>query len=120
MSKSRKSKPTPDPVFKLIQKHMRAEVEFYRALKVVPGTLSPDPKLEDKYGNREARARSKLIGTAPTTLAGMFALLDYIRGVSDGDQAPNGKPDETFEVPDLIDVIRNSVSLLRQQFSGAT
>ena len=39
-------------------KHQIAMKEIYQALKVVPGTLNPDPKKEKKYGDREATAET--------------------------------------------------------------
>lgn len=87
----------PDPIFALIQEHKKANAEYYAALVIVPGTLGPDPEKEAFYGNCESDARWTLTSTTPTTLAGLFALLSYIEGVTDGPCSPTGKPDNVFE-----------------------
>lgn len=71
-----------DPVFAAIENHQEAMVAFYKALKTIPGTPDPDPKVVAKYGNREARAQDKLTSTAPKTLRGLLALVSYINGVT--------------------------------------
>ncbi len=119
MAKAKKHKSTIDPVLKLIKEHKQANVDFYRALKTVPGTCSPDPKKEAKYADREEKARRKLIATSPTTMSGLLQLFAYIEGVSNGQQSPNGKPDITFEVAEeLMRVISGALVYLRGQFSG--
>jgi len=48
MARAKKQTTTKDPVFAAIEKHQKAMKEFSLALKIVPGTNSPDPKKEDK------------------------------------------------------------------------
>ena len=103
-----------DPIFALIEEHKKANADFYAALKVVPGTLDPDPEKEELFGSREGEARWTLTSTAPTTLAGLLALLAYIEGVSDGSCSPNGKPDHVFHHADdeVFNVLVNAREFL--------
>lgn len=95
-----------DPIPALIEDHKKANAEYYAALEVVPGTLSPDPEKEELYGDREIDARWTLTSTTPTTLTGLLTLLSYIEGMSEGSCAPLGKPDKVFENnDDLMNVV---------------
>jgi hypothetical protein len=121
MARAKKQNTTKDdPVFAAIENHRRAMVEFYKALKVVPGTNSPDPKKEAKYGDREARAQDKLTSTTPTTLGGLLALVRYINGVSNGPLSPSGKPDNAFELSEsLFDVLASAETVLAEAIGRA-
>jgi hypothetical protein len=121
MAKAKRQNTTKDdPIFAAIENHRIAMREFYKALKVVPGTLDPDPKKEAKYGDREARARDRLTSMAPTTLQGLLALATYINGVTNGPLSPYGKPDNTFgESHNLFDVLANAEKVLAEQIGRA-
>jgi hypothetical protein len=98
--------PEADPIFALIQKHKKANTEFYDALEIVPGTHSPDPEKERLYSDREYEARYELASTTPTTLEGLLAVLSYVNdGLYDGRAKPSGKPDESFEDDQLINLL---------------
>lgn len=87
-----------DPVFSLIEKHRRAMVDYSDALLELPdGSLSPDPVREVIYGDQERAACSELTNTSPHTLPGLFALLSYVEGTSDGRYTPSGKGDGAFD-----------------------
>jgi hypothetical protein len=96
-----------DPIFAAIERHRKANLDFYAALVEVPGTLSPDPDLEDKYGTIESGARYALSETVPATLAGLAALFQYLRDVADG--TATGSRDETFADIDFSRNIFESV-----------
>ena len=117
MAKARQQSTTKDPVFAAIEKHRKAMQEFSQALKVVPGTNSPDPKKEDKYGNRENRATGRLASTAPTTLHGLLALVTYINGVSSG-KFRRGRRDNVFDER-LYDVLAGAEKFLAGQIGRA-
>lgn len=67
-----------DPVYAAIEKHRKAQREYYEVLRViVPGTCSPDPEKENKYGNRESVATNRLPCDAPRFCA--FATIECQR-----------------------------------------
>jgi hypothetical protein len=113
MARAKKQSTTKDPVFAAIEKHQKAMREFSTALKVVPGTLDPDPKKEEKYSNREIRATDRLTSTKPTTLQGLLALVTYVNSVSDG-RDRRGKRDNCFD-ENFHDVLASVEKLLAEQ-----
>ncbi|KRR11303.1 hypothetical protein CQ12_05620 [Bradyrhizobium jicamae] len=107
-------------MFAAIEKHQKAMRELQEALKMVQGTLGPDPKKEKKYGDLEWTARAELTSTAPTTLQGLLALFTYINGVTNGPLSPYGKRDNTFEeFESLTVVLANAEELLSEQIGRA-
>ena len=108
-----------DPIFAMIEKHRKANAEFYEALAPMPDTGDPDPEKEDVYGTREDEARWDLATTAPTTLAGLLALLVYVNGMSTGESTPNGKRDECFAEDDLANMIAGAEECLQAHFGGS-
>jgi hypothetical protein len=118
MAKAKRHSSTKDPVYAEIEKHQKAIREFYQSLKVVPGTLSPDPKKEGKYGNRELRATDRLASTVPTTMHGLLALVTYVNAVSDGRDRVGNKRDNCFE-ESLFDVLASVEKLLAEQIGRA-
>lgn len=109
--------PQRDPIFDLIEKHKRANGEYYEALKVVPGTLNPDPEKEELYGGRESDIRWELASTTPATLPGLMALLSYVVGVTEGPCSPSGKPDIAFEATgELYNIVAGVMECLEKHF----
>jgi|SRR5690349_14282288 hypothetical protein len=108
-----------DPVFSLIERHKRAEADYYSVLKEVPAARRPGPEMENFYLNREANARQELVATTPTTLAGLYALVAYVDGVSTGEFSPNGKPDIAFDEDDLAAILANARKCLKTHFSAS-
>ena len=117
MARAKKHTTTEDPVFAAIEKHRIAMREFSQALKVVPGTNDPDPKKEEKYGNRENGATAHLASTPPTTLHGLLALVTYINEVSSG-KFYRGRRDNVFD-ESLYDVLAGAEKLLAEQIGRA-
>ena len=108
-----------DPVYAAIEKHRRAMREFAEVLRVlVPGTLSPDPKKADKYGNREIRATDRLVSTVPITMHGLLALVTYVNSVSDGRDRVDGRHDNCFD-ESLHDVLAIAERFLAEQIGRA-
>jgi hypothetical protein len=98
-----------DPIFGLIEAHKTANAEYGAALKeLVPGTHSPDPEKEMGFGDRERDACWELTTTVPKTLAGALAVLNYIKGVSNGEFSSNGHPDLAFDDDHLLNVLINT------------
>ncbi len=95
-----------DPIFAAIEAHRSANLEFYAALKLAPGTLSPDVALETKFGDAEGEARWALATTAPASLPGLTALLQYLSDVQDG--TATGSPDEAFGERELSEIVLNA------------
>ena len=54
-------------------------------------------------------------------MAGLIALLSYVKGVSEGPAAPYGKPDITFEQPEsLLGVLCGALECLQAVAQPAT
>ena|SRR5690348_3571412 len=103
----------PDPIFELIEKHKKANAEFYDALEIVPGTVSPGPEKERLYGDRELDARWELSTTTPKTIEGLLAVLSYVAGMLEGENTPSGKPDECFDIDEYANILIGAQACVR-------
>ncbi|KGT79394.1 hypothetical protein MA20_13385 [Bradyrhizobium japonicum] len=115
MARAKQKATTKDPVFAAIEKHKKAMRELSEVLlDLVPGTLSPDPKKADKYGDREIRATERLVSTVPITMHGLLALVTYVNSVGDGRSRRDGRHDNCFD-ESLYDVLAIAERFLAEQ-----
>ena len=108
----------PDPIFAAIEKYRALDAAFIARCYYEDGLAESGQKLSPAAGDHRTpemvvlvnaliAARAELATTAPTTLAGMVAYLDYVLSESDKMDdflfvSGDGDPDEDDEARDFL------------------
>jgi hypothetical protein len=73
----KKAKPTVDPIFAVIAEHRAAQEDVLASCRATDLDVDDDPNKVRAMG-RASKAERPLFTTAPTTIAGIVALLEYV------------------------------------------